>query len=318
VAAPNTLRWNGRGGHYEVYYLTLTEPASGVGVWVRYTLEAPIAGDPSCALWFAAMDPATGVVAHKQTLPIDQLTTDADPFKLKIGSAELDEGAASGGFEDVSWDLQWEPGRTYEPVPPLLRRFASTVLVLPHGDVPIDGTVAFGGRELELSGARGGQTHLWGVKHAGSWAWARCSDFRDGAGEPVRDTFVDGVAARVRRFGRELRPVTLMVGRINGEDFRCVSLRGPGGLSAEGWAFAATAGRRHLIGMVKPDRRLLAGVTYHDPDGDPAYCYNSESAHMWLEVQERGRPTISLIGEGTAHFEYGQRQPVPELELHLR
>ena len=68
---------------------------------------------------------------------------------------------------------------------------------------------------------------------------------------------------------------------------------------------------------VKPERRLLAGVTYHDPDGESAYCYNSEAASIRLEVHERGGPSRKLIGEGSAHFEYGQRQPLPELELHL-
>ena len=35
---PNALRWDGRAGHYEVYYLTLTDGASGVGMWIRYTM----------------------------------------------------------------------------------------------------------------------------------------------------------------------------------------------------------------------------------------------------------------------------------------
>jgi hypothetical protein len=73
-----------------------------------------------------------------------------------------------------------------------------------------------------------------------------------------------------------------------------------------------------LIGEVKPDRRLLAGVTYHDPDGEAAYCYNSEAASIRLQVHGPGERTQTLIGDGTAHFEYGQRQPVPGLELHLQ
>jgi hypothetical protein len=39
---------------------------------------------------------------------------------------------------------------------------------------------------------------------------------------------------------------------------------------------------------------------------------------MRLEVHERGRPTVMLSGEGRGHFEYAQRQPVADLELHLR
>jgi hypothetical protein len=319
VTAPNALRWNGRSGHYEVYYVTLTDPGTGLGVWVRYTLEAPLHGDPTCALWFAAMDPERGVSARKATLPIAELTATAEPFSLQIAQAQLTDTAATGAVEDVAWDLHWHTGRAYEPVPALLQRFASTVLVLAHGDVAVDGHVEIAGRSVEIKGARGGQTHLWGTKHAASWAWARCSDFRTAAGEPVPDTFIDGVSARVRRFGREVGPSTLLVGRIRGEDIRSTTLLsrqttfGP-----EGWRFQAAVGAHRLIGEVEPDRRLLAGVTYHDPDGEPAYCYNSEAASMRLEVHERGKPSVTLLGTGRAHFEYGQRQPLQDLELHLR
>lgn len=318
MAAPNALRWNRRPGHYEVYYLTLTDPASGIGIWVRYTLEAPLAGDASCALWFAAMDPATGVIARKQTLPIAELNFEPEPFTLRIGGAELTDTSASGAFEDVSWDLQWAPGRTYEPVPALLRPVASTVVVFANADTSVTGRCEFAGHTLELAGARGGQTHLWGAKHAQSWAWARCADFRTESGEPVQDTFIDGVSAYVRRFGRELGPAILLAGRIDGQDFRASALRSrASNFGLDGWRFAAAAGGRELSGEVQPDRRLLAGVTYHDPDGEPAYCYNSEAASMRLEFRERGGRSRRLIGEGRAHFEYGQREPLPGLELHL-
>jgi hypothetical protein len=318
VTDPNALRWNGRPGHYEVYYLTLTDRASGVGVWVRYTLEAPVAGDPTCALWFAAMDPSTGVVARKLTLAISEMTANAEPFSLRIGSAELADGVASGGFDDVLWDLRWEPGRTYEPVPAMLRPFASTVLVLANGDTAVSGRCEFAGRSLDLSGARGGQTHLWGAKHAQAWSWARCGELQTEDGEPVVDTFVDGVSARVKRFGRELGPALLLVGRIDGVDFRASALRARRStFGPDGWRFEAAAGRRTLVGEVTPQRALLAGVTYHDPDGEPAYCYNSEAASMRLEILERGRPARTLVGEGCAHFEYGQRQPLSGLQLHV-
>ena len=48
MANPNVLQWDGTPGHYEVYYLSATDPASGIGLWIRYTMVAPIAGDPTC------------------------------------------------------------------------------------------------------------------------------------------------------------------------------------------------------------------------------------------------------------------------------
>jgi hypothetical protein len=327
VRSANALRWDGGPGHYEVYYLTFTDPASETGVWIRYTMLAPLEGAPTCSLWFLTMSPREGLTARKATFSSAELTAEADPFRLTIASATLADGGASGEFEDVSWSLQWEPGRSYDPVEPLLRPFASTVFALPNGDTAISGRIGVGSQSLSVEGARGAQAHLWGSKHAAAWAWARCGDFRTADGERVADTFIDGVSARVHRFGREVGPATPVVGRIDGEDFRSTSL--PRLLSnrsdfAPGrWRFEAVAKRRKLIGEVDADTRLLAGVTYHDPDGEPAYCYNSEAASMRLHVYRRSSPgpgwtyARTLFGAGCAHFEYAQRDPVPDLELLL-
>jgi hypothetical protein len=326
--AANTLRWNGRPGHYEVYYLTLTDPVTGLGCWIRYTLLAPDEGAPSCALWFLVMDPANGVTARKQTFPIAQLTAHADPFRLEIGPGALGDGVAVGELEDAAWSLRWSPGRSYDHVRPALRPLASTIVCLPHGDLALTGQIRCRDRTVDLDGVRGAQAHLWGSRHAGRWAWARCGDFQIASGEQAADTFVDGVSVRVNRFGRELGPFTLLVGRIDGEDFASTSpwhaVRNASSFGPDGWQFEAIDGRRKLIGEVRADPRALAGVTYHDPDGQPAYCYNSEIASMRLGLYEQTggrsawRHATTLEGGGRAHFEYGQREPLPGSELHLR
>lgn len=328
MSSPNALRWNHRPGHYEVYYLTLTDAATGIGFWIRYTLLAPDHGDPSCALWFLAMDPVSGVTARKTSFPIAQLRAGGDPFRLRVGSGTLAEAAAEGELEDAQWSLVWNPGRRYEHVRPSLQRFATTVLCLPHGDVRFEGHIRYGGRTVELDGARGAQAHLWGSKHAAAWAWARCGELRSSGGEHAAGTFVDGVSVRVERFGRQLGPFTPIVGRIGEKDFVSTSpwraLANRSSFGPDRWRFEAVSDRRKLVVDVEADRRLLAGVTYRDPDGQPAYCYNSEAASMRLEVYEQGlartewKHAASLKGPGCAHFEYAQREPLPGLELHLR
>jgi hypothetical protein len=334
LAAPNALQWDGSPGHYEVYYLTLTDPATGVGVWIRYTMVAPLeqVGEPAtCSLWFLLMDPRSGrqpTFGRKLSLPVDQLRAERKPFKLTVGDAALTDAGMTGGFEDVSWDLRWQPApKGYEHVHPALRRarVAQTVLVLPHADLEIDGTIAFGEQRLELSAARGGQAHLWGTKHANSWAWVHCNDFFTSAGEPVPGAFVDGVSVIVQRFGREVGPSTPVVGCVDGQDFVSTTPRRVlGNASTFGlteWRFEAVAGNRKLIGEVQADRGQLAGVTYHDPDGELAYCYNGETASMQLHVYEKSRQIRgwalrdTLVAPGRAHFEYAQRTPIPELEL---
>lgn len=96
---PNRLQWDGAPGLYEVYYLTLTDPVTGVGFWIRYSVLAPLAeaDHATAALWFSG------------------------------------HGPAAGSVEDAAWELRWAPSaRSYEHVHPLLRRarVAQTTLVL--------------------------------------------------------------------------------------------------------------------------------------------------------------------------------------------
>jgi hypothetical protein len=329
----NALRWAGSPGHYEVYYLTTTDPATGTGLWIRFTMLAPIdAGEPpTCALWFVATFPDRPALARKRTFPIEQLGAHTEPFALRIADAELSDSGTRGGFDDVSWDLTWAPGRGYEHVGALLRgaRVARTMLVLPHGDVAVSGGVTLpGGAQLALHGAHGGQAHLWGSKHASRWAWAHCGDFEGADGAPRPGTFLDGVSVYVPRLGREVGPSTPVVGRLLGEDFVATRpaavLRARSAFGLSWWSLETATARRRIVAEVDAPRGRLAGVAYTDPDGDRAYCYNSEVASMRVSVYDRSTRLASrwtlretLRSRGRAHYEYGQRQTVPDLDLLL-
>ena len=325
----NVLQWNGGPGHYEVYYLSATDADSGVGLWIRYTMRSQLTGSGECSLWFMAMDRDGLRFARKATYPIESLLAERDPFRLNLAGADLSDRGMAGAFEDVSWELLWEPSLpAAEHVHPLLRRagIAKTLLVLAHPDLAVSGTVQFAGRALVLEGARGGQAHLWGSKHATRWAWAHANDLRSVEGEPRPGAYLDGVSVFVPRFGRELGPSTPIVGRFGGDDFRSTSplhvTRNPSAFGLTTWHFEARDGKRKVVGEVDAPRNSLVGVTYHDPDGDEAYCYNSEVASMRLFVWDRtarGRfgwvLRDTLVAEGNAHFEYAQRAPVDGVEL---
>jgi hypothetical protein len=331
MSSANALRWDGAPGHYEVHYLTLTDPASGIGVWIRYTLRAPLDGRPECALWLLAMAPDGDRFARRETFPATELEAHDDPFRLCVAGADLSDRGAAGSVDGGAWELSWEPRlRPYEFVHPLVRRagVAQTELVLPHADLVVSGTVRLGERTLELDGARGGQAHLWGTRHAARWAWTHASDLHGADGVARPDTFVDAVSVYAERLGREIGPSTAVVGRFRGEDFTAtdpvalVRARSRFGLST--WRLEARAGKRRIAAEVDAPRETLAGVTYHDPDGRPAYCYNSEVASIRLSVFDRtarGRfgwvLRDTLVGHGRAHFEYGQRASVPGVELLL-
>ncbi|PZR69586.1 MAG: hypothetical protein DLM63_01340 [Solirubrobacterales bacterium] len=328
----NRLRWQGAAGHYEVYYLTFTDRGSGCGAWIRYTMLAPqdTEQEPSCALWFAAMDPSDPAarVARMQCRPISELKSTADPFELQIGDSVLSQTGARGGFEDLAWDLRWTPSQgEYSHVDAVLERahLAQTILRLPQADLEIEGTLQWGDRRLELAGARGGQAHLWGSKHARRWCWMHASDLERLSGEQRPGSWVDAVSVYLERFGRELGPSTPVLGRIGESEIESTGpvavLANPSRIALTGWSFTARGGHDKLVVEVDAPREQLVGVTYHDPDGELAYCYHTDVASVRVRLLRRDTPIArwseveTLVGERRAQFEYAQREPVPGIEL---
>ena len=331
--SPNMLRWDGKPGHYEVYYLSATDPTSGVGLWIRYTMLAALDGaEATCALWLMVMDPHDqdgGTFARKQTYPISQMTANDEPFTLQIADNTLNENGMRGSLPDASFDLHWRPRLgAYEHVHPLLRHtgIAKTLLCLTHPDLEISGSVLYGGRELRLVGARGGQAHLWGSKHASRWAWLHCNDLRDRDGNTVSDSFIDAVSVYVPRLGRDVGPSTPVLARLEGRDFTSISptrvLTNHSRFGLSRWELQASDRRVRLQAQIDAPRQRLVGVTYQDPDGQPAYCYNTEVATLRIGVWERSTTggwslRRELFSPGLAHFEYAQRDPVTSMKLAL-
>jgi hypothetical protein len=119
-----------------------------------------------------------------------------------------------------------------------------------------------------------------------------------------------------------------VVARVGGHDLLSVGplavIRNPSEFGLDHWRFEARAGRRKATCEVSARREDLVGVTYHDPDGELAYCYNTEVADMRLDLWERDgrrapwRKVDELRSERHAHFEYAQRTPVEGVPLLVR
>jgi hypothetical protein len=331
VSSPNALRWDGEPGHYEVYYLTLTD-ATGTGAWIRYSMLAPLPGSGRqaiCSLWLVVTDPRatpTRKLARRVDFGIERLRSQPEPFELYVAEARLTDREMVGGFEDVAWALRWaSPPTRHRHDSPLLRRLgaARSELALPHPDLAIEGQLTVGSRRLELSGARGQQAHLWGTKHAPGWAWVHCADFTSPEGQARPGCWIDAVSVMLGGRGQG----TPVLARIDGRELRSASpwrvLSNFSVFSLTGWRFEAAGGRMKVVGEVDADRDQLAGVVYHDPDGELTHCYNSQTASMRMHLYERAprgggwRHAAELTAPGRAHFEYAQRAPVADLELML-
>src|SRR5258708_39087356 len=100
VEAANAARCRGRTGTYEVWYVTISEPAKRQGYWIRYTTFNPATGgepDAHSALWgfyFDHENPTTHWVG-KATFPLEPQQLQSRPFVLRIDDSMFVRNACS-------------------------------------------------------------------------------------------------------------------------------------------------------------------------------------------------------------------------------
>lgn len=321
----NSPRWGGSSrGHYEVWYLTLSDPDSGRGFWFRYTLEVPkeLGKDPVAELWGFVFTPGRPAVGGKRTLPLDW------PPKgvMSVGGAVLEEGRASGELPEVelSWDLRWEPsGFALWHIPGWVGRskVPSTRVVSPTVDAEFSGLVRVGGETVELRRARGCQTHLWGRRHAARWTWGHCSAFTDADGALRDDVLLEAISAvPLLAPGRPApRGLTLAYAEVGGEPIPCNAfpwaLRASSRVDGHRWELRGRTRDVKMRAVLEAEPAEMAQVTYEDPDGAEAWCANSEIARCALEIERVGGGHERFTSDGLAHVEFGQREPDPDVPV---
>ena len=337
----NVRRWDGRTpGHYEVWYLTLNHRASESGTWIRYALEAPLAGEARAEVWFAQFDarrPDRTFGIHR-AFPIAEMVAESDPFAVSIAGArallrhDRARGELAGGGHRAAWDLSWSPApRTHRHMPSLFYRtfgrrgaLAESTVLSPNLDVAMRGWIEVDGKRLELAGEPGGQTHLWGRKHAHAWAWGRATAFESHPGAAI-----EAVSARLVKGGRVTPPLTVLSLYMGGEELhfnRLSSLPRSRGCYGTGfYRFAAAGPTARVEGefSCRPEDMVMA--EYHDPDGEPLFCANTEVGDLRVSVFRRTRPfgrwreATVLHAPRTAHFEVARRERDPAIgKLHTR
>ncbi|URN02787.1 hypothetical protein LUW74_05085 [Actinomadura madurae] len=306
---PMRSRWRGQAGRLEVWYTTLTDPATGTGFWIHHELVAPHEGEARAHGWAAVFPPGEPPVLarfgpHGWSRP--------DDAAFAAGPVARTGDGLTGSAGAITWDLRESGGG--RPLYTFPRwAWASELLpaaqIVPKPAAVYDGEVRFGDRVLALDGAPGASARIYGHGNARRWGWLHA----DLGGGDVCEI----VAAVSTRPGmNRLPPLPFVRLRVDGADLPSgdpllAALRLRADVRLPTWTVCGRIGDRglHVTVTLPPEETLP--VDYADPDGAPAVCHNSERAHVRIVLARRSGDGWETEREwrldGTGHAEVGLR-----------
>jgi hypothetical protein len=317
-----------KAGHYESFYLKLTQPGGGRAAWIRHTVHKRPGEAATCALWFVLFDAdATGPRATKRQFGADELSAAPDTY-IRVADATLTDGRATGRVAtdalDASWDLTFSD--EHEAFHHLSRDFLyraplpKTKFLSPYPDAVFDGHLEVGGERIEVEGWRGMIGHNWGAEHAERWVWVQGSGFE---GRSPEDYF-DMAVGRIKIGGRTTPWVGNAMLMLDGKGHR---LGGFGHVpstevseSPTGASFELKGKGVKLSGSVGAPAKEFVAWIYADPVGPEHNTLNCSISDLELQVELDGGPPETLTVSGAAAYEFGTRdtdhgipvQPYPD------
>ena len=291
--APPTLlspRWDGQPGRLEVLYATVSDPATGTGVWVHHELLAPLDGPPQ-AHGFAAVFRAGQAPCWDRFGPVDVAGPHgSSTWTTAATGARWERPRLSGRAGRLGWELHWDEDGVGDPLFTFSswaweRELLPGAQIVPVASAPFAGTVDVDGVKRELSPhARGGVAHIYGHGNAGRWGWLHAEL---GGGDVL-----EIVAAVSRQPGLDrLPPLAFVQLRTGGKDWpRRPMVAAPlfrTRLGLPTWGCKGTVGRWRLRVDVEIPETQSVSVPYRDPDGADVTCTNSELADADIVLEHR-------------------------------
>jgi hypothetical protein len=301
-------RWRGQAGRLEAWYTTITDPATGTGVWLHHELVAPTGGGVPHAHGWAAVFPPGGPPVLGRFGPDEWVPSGG----YSCASAEVTPDGLRGRAGELSWELAASGGGA--PLYTFPRwAWRSELLpaaqIVPAPTATYDGTMRHGDRVLQLVAAPGGTARIYGHGNGRRWAWLHA----DLGGGDVCEVVA---AVPARRLLSHLPPLPLVRLRVDGTDWPAcdpllAGLRMRATIGVPSWTVHGRAGRRMIrIKVTMPPGETLT-VDYDDPDGRTPVCHNSERADAEITLLRRDgrrwKPARQWRLDGTAHAEVGLR-----------
>ena len=310
AAAP---RWRGQPGRLEVWYATLSDPATRAALWVHYETVSPTSGSASgpyahgWASWFPTDGPP-----HTERFGPEPVAPATGPTWLEVADARIALAELAGRAGSLGWDLTWtDTGGPLWTFP----RSAWERELLPGAQVVIAPTAEFTGSltvadtAVHVDGWRGGVAHIYGHGNAKRWGWIH-ADLGDG-------DVLEAVTAVSHRPGlRRLAPMAFVRFRLDGKDWPAgplPSLRMHTTLDLQHWQLEGRIGAREVLIRVDQPTDRCVSLGYTDPDGGTAVCTNTEQADIHIDVGDRHWSVL-----GTGHTEVGLRgSGAPEINERI-
>jgi hypothetical protein len=304
-----------KAGHYESFYLKLTQPGGGRGAWIRHTVHKRPGEQPTCALWFVLFDAsAAGPRATKRQFGSDELSAPPDSY-IRVADATLTDGRAVGRIEtpalEAKWDLTFSD--THEPFHHLPRdflyrgRLPKTKFLSPYPDAVFNGHLELDGERIEVQDWRGMIGHNWGAEHAERWVWVQGSGFE---GRSPEDYF-DMAVGRIKLGAATTPWVGNGMLMLDGWPHR---LGGFGHIPSTQVSEEPTAARFELKGQgvkvsgsVRAPAKDFVAWIYADPVGPEHNTLNCSISDLDLDVELGDRPAERLSVRGAAAYEFGTR-----------
>ncbi|MFD8655925.1 hypothetical protein [Streptomyces mirabilis] len=306
-------RWDGTQGRTEVWYTTLTDPATDSGIWLHHELVAPSDGSAAYAHGWIAVFPKDGPAEHTRFGPVPwtahpegftaegicvrpgRLTGSAGTFTWAL--TERPEGPPLHTFPRWSWRRPWLPASH----------------MLPAARARYSGTIRYGTGELRLDDAPGAGARIYGHGNARRWAWLHA----DLGGGDVLEIIA---AVSMRRGLDRLPPLVFLRLHRNGRTWPRRAERSAVGWAGIGrfradirlpeWRVEGRAGLSRIqVTVTQPPQQTLT-LGYTDPDGSTAVCRNSERADAVVSLERwwgTWRREAVWRLSGTAHAEVGDR-----------
>lgn len=309
AADPMRSRWRGQAGRLEVWYTTLTDPATGTGVWLHHELVAATGGGVRAHGWAAVFPPGETPVLGRFG-PYEWSRPEDAAFAA--GPVVQAGDRLTGTAGPVSWDLRESGGgRPIHTFPRWAweRELLPAAQIVPKPAAAYDGVVRFGDRVLEPAGAPGASARIYGHGNARRWAWLHA----DLGGGDVCEI----VAAVSTRPGLDrLPPLPFVRLRVDGRDWPSgdpllAALRMRADIGLPVWTVRGRIGDRRLHVEVSQRPEETVAVDYADPDGSHAVCHNSERADVRIVLARRAgrswRTEREWRLDGTGHAEVGLR-----------